>query len=359
MKPCTSLFFLFILSAMLDSATAQIIDKWLVSPAYKTIGPVICHEKNILGKKFGNKELFEFQYIDISTLNPAKNDVAFWDSTGKWTEWYLPDGKCAFKPGKDTTPEIRYLCTRVSASRWMKSEIEYETNQMAEIYIDGKLISSKYEFQNNSKQKKSVAKTLDLEQGVHTLIVKLSGFFTAEKESGFKLIFKPLKGFEKTLSFSVEKSRHINLPDIIDDCRINSLSLSPDGNLICIGFSKNMVTNDETENWYDIYNAKNKTKIHSFRYSSISSPQWVPNQPALSFVIMQSGLSTLVTQDFSTGNQTEIVQGIKNLNSYQWMPDGISIAYTSFINAEDEKGPMLKLNGMNDRIPGNGTRSNI
>lgn len=359
MKASRLLLFTLLFGGWISTAHSQIIDKWLVSPAYKTIGPVICQEKNILGNKFGNKELFEFQFMDLSTMNPAKNEITNWDSTGKWTEWFLPDGKFVFKPDRDTTPEIRYLCTWVNASRWIKTEIEFETNQMVEIYLDGKIVSTKYEYQSNTKLKKTVTKTIDIEQGVQLLLVKLSGFYTAEKESGFKLLFKPFKGFENSLSFAVENSRHINLPDIIDDCRVNSLSLSPDGNLVCIGFSKNILTNDDTENWYDIYDAKNKTKIHSFRYTNISSPQWVPGQPALSFRINMAGTSMLVIKNFLNGNQTEILSGIKNLDSYQWMPDGISLVYTCFINSEDEKGPMLKLNGMNDRLPGNGTRNNI
>jgi len=318
-------------------------------PSFDTI-------ENIKGKKFELENLLKFSYLDISKLNPVENQIFQWDNNKNY-EWTKissnKDGFVLVNNKKNKSNQIAYYSCYIDANRWLKANLEIESPQMFEVYLDGKLILSKYSFdKEDAKNIGKKNKELIFENGKHKLIIKT--FCNAENIADWKFstTITPSEKFDKEdVDVSISPIQFMDIKHVLEGKRVNSADISPSGELVIIRFSETNPPKGKTKRWIEIHNLADGSIIENFKNANIWSMKWSPDGERISYVSSGENGNNLWIYDLAKGNDEILLENIEGLGSYEWSPEGSFIVYRISEKPDKNSTGVKKFEGMPDRWP--------
>ncbi len=360
-------FNFFTMQKLLVSAAAFIIsftlfadsipvNQWLAVKGPDMELPAFSSTENLEGNTFSSRKLFELSPVDISDHYPFENKVFMQgdDFEKIWTVFHANDsGFLSLDKADEAGNSTTYLAAYISADRWMKAELELYSRQMLEVYLNGKSLGTKDNSQKSDADPEKWTRGVELEQGKHLLLIR--SFHTSEEESPWQVkgSIKPPEYAEAgDVTFELHPEQGKNINHLLDGIKAGSTTLSPDGKLYAVNFSRILPDDDDTESWTEIRRVSDRKTVHSFRHASISSFSWVPEGNVISYRTTRDGKATIWMHDFDSGEIKSVLEDIEDLGSWSWSADGSFIIFSIREEAPDNEGGMKRVMGMRDRLPG-------
>lgn len=346
-----------------DNKDSLIINEWL------SIGNITIPFPVPDNKKFGVKDILSFNNIDIKNLIPVENQNFYWNKNQvfHWEKISSTNDKIKFIEENKKEPEANYLAVYLNADRWLSGKLEISSCQLFNAYIDGKEVLSKNSSQNLKPDtsactpEKSSA-DIKLEEGKHLLIVK--SLKDPAMVSNWELITKIFLDtpFTKSdLITSLIPEHFVNIKNLLEDPKIENISISPDGQFATVSISQVINEKGNKNNWINIYKTGDGSLYRSFKGGmSISSISWVPDSESFVYTETNKDKTNLWFYRLSDGASEKILDNIENFNGFVISPDGSFIIYS--VNEKPEESKILKeglkrFEGLEDRQPGFRTKS--
>lgn len=331
---------------------------WLITRAIDLKMPILNNSKDVNGNEFTFKELLEFDHIEKSALWPAENDAV--NFNGISSQWKLKKtDKDAFlklsKGNKIKGLQSYYSVAYIEADRWLEAKLTLKSNSAFEVLIDGKSLGEK----TSSEGKENVlSKTLQLEQGKHIIVVKSLVKEGLDKELTIQayLVINEA-AVNGNIVLSTSNTRRMNIADVLDGMRVNSMDISPKGDYYICRLSERYGTEGDNSAWYEIYEVATNKRMESFKNTQIWSLKWIPNSNKVSFTTEALSGSKIVEFDFVNGQQKDLLNNIKRLGSYKWAPNARYLIYSISERPSNTNDLVKKVEGMSDRWPWYRSRS--
>ncbi|MBN2093458.1 PD40 domain-containing protein, partial [candidate division KSB1 bacterium] len=333
------------------------INQWHVSEPLFANFPYLHDHKE---KGFKLKDMLDFEFIEIEKLVPTEKKSIEWFKKQKftWKTSNLDTDSLVITPlaGDTTTPQIAYLSVNLRTSRWAKIQLKIKSHQLLKIYLDGESKITKDKAEKASKGEKSkksgeASGELKLETGLHHLLIKTIYDPPSKSPWSIQASLELDKNITKAdLEVTLAPERAFSINDLLDGPKINSATISPDGELVAIWLSQSKPPKDESESWLEIRKWEDGALVQTFRGSMrVLGFQWAPTGRKFSYVSTSDGESTLWIVDLEKGTTTPLLKQIKDFGSHTWAPDGRYILFSVTEKPEPDKRGVKQLQGLTDR----------
>ncbi len=358
MKTKFSFLLIMILSCLLiaqDKKDSLIINDWLSLGNITIPFPVPNN-----AKIFSIKDIFSFNNIEIKKLHPEENQKFSWDDEKvfQWTKISSSDNKIKFKEENLKESEVNYLAVYLNADRWLSGKLEISSCQLFKAYIDGNEILSKSSSENLKPDtsactpgKSSV--DIKLERDKHLLLIK--SLKDPAMVSNWELEAKidlDTPFTKADLALSLTPGHFVNIKNLLEDPKIGSISISPDGHLASVAVSQVIDTNGERENWINIFRTEDDSLYRSFKGGmSIPSITWDPKGEGFAYTEKNKDETTLWLYKIKDGFSEKILAKVKDFNGFTFSPDGSFIVYSINKKPEESKSDLKRFEGLEDHQP--------
>ncbi len=336
------------------------VSNWLIVSGPEMIMPAFSETENIDGEPFTAKELFEFNPVDIAGHYPGETRV-FMISSDLEKRWETAEandsGFVTLPVSGNSKYSTSYLAAYIAADRWMEAELVVRSRQRLEVYLNGKRVGSKSSLQKADDDPGTWKYDAELTTGKHLLMIR--AFHESENGSKGEINAKfnlPSYAAVDDIAIELEPEQGKNINHLLDGIKAGSASLSPDGKLYAVNFSRTLPPSDNSENWMEIKRVSDGKTVHSFRHATVSSFSWTPEAGVISYRTNRDGKATIQTYDLDNGKYNTILEDIENFGSYSWSPDGSFLIYTISEEMTGNEGAMKRVEGMQDRLPQYRTR---
>ena len=249
--------------------------------------------------------------------------------------------------------EFFSLASRLRPERFMKGTLVAESSSMIEVFVDGKSQIKKTTADSvPTEAKASISlypeKAVDIE--VHVLALP-----DDKSLPKFSLRFIPDKDFENVdLLEGPNVTRRFGIENTTLGRRLNSTSISPDGQYVLLNFAETYGEKD-SRSWTEL------RRISTGKNLAPSLPAgcaWMPTGSTLYFTERSGDLHSLYTMPASTLARTLVASDIPvDASSISWAPDASWFAYYDEVQGKKEEGIMKRYTEPDDRIPGTRDRA--
>jgi hypothetical protein len=303
-----SLTLLFILSVSLI-IKARPVEKWLSIGPLPVSNPGFIKGKNINGEKFDAKFVLMNRYMDLLSLQPEEAEALLWDDFRPRT-WSVKEVDAdGFLQVKREKPEmqIAYHAFYIESEGLYYYSCEVESPQMFDIFLDGKKLGSSYKTAEKNQTNKKTVK-LDLDRGKYLVMVK--SLYIRSDENKWKLKASVSNGRDSTVILDVTPDTRMNIHHLLEGCKLGRVSLSPDGTLIAINYSRVNTETGKTDSWMEIKEASTGMIVQSFRKAGTSGYRWMPSGRKLYYTSTTENGSTVMVYDFESGAEYPVLEQV-------------------------------------------------
>ncbi len=327
-----------------------LIDQWLIAGPASLPLPVITSE----GDEFPVKSLLTLDVLHPLRLWVKEGDKLKWASQ-KNLKWKIQtaEGGSLNLPSGGSVPQVVFLACYLVSSRWQKTEIEIETNQLLKIFLDGIPVITKSSYpKSDANEMDKMSAELTLSQGKHRLFLTAIKNPQGDPNWSIKASLKPKK--EENLAISLTPRRTITEDDIFNSLELSNISLSPDGKTVCYAVSQRNPRTESAEQWIEIRNFPGG-KLERVMRDFPQTPRnlgWSPDGRFLSALVPgERGTSDLWLIERSTGQITVLLDDVKGLGNPVWSPTGDFVVYTVTEEQDVEPLKIQKVEKLDDRYP--------
>ncbi len=324
-KPTFLSILLLICSVLI--ITAQPVETWLSAGPFPVSKPGFVQGKNISGEEFEEKLILSNAYIHLTDIKPTEGQSFPWMNykPGTWEKHSLPEeGFLEIKPDKKAAYQLSYHSFYVESDGLYEYKVDVESPQMFEVFLDGKKIASSYRVAEPENTSSKTA-TLDLDRGKFVVVVKSMYIKDDENEWKLKATVKSDNENKPVISTSPECS--MNIHHLLEGVKLGSVSLSPDGAMILINYSRINTKTGARKSWVEVKDFTSGRILQSFRKEGTTGFRWVPTGKKLYYTDSDESGSSIWVFDFETGKEYPVLEGIDDLSSPQWSDDATFIIY--------------------------------
>ncbi len=334
-----------------------VIYEWLKAGNFTLNLPAFDSVENVKGEKFSIKNLLTYSYLDVNQLKPAEKSQFAWK--GENFEWEkLKAAKDDFvfaekKVEKDKN-QLAFFAAYLEAGRWMKATVDVSSAQLFEVYMDGKLLTSKTSADAKDAEKiGNASKEVELEKGKHLLIIKSLKPFSNVTDWKIKaeIVCDTAKFGAGMLTTSLSPETMMNIGQLLNGTSVSSVSVSPNGAWVLINYSKIVPPDGNDQGWTEVRELSTGRLFQTFRHSEASGFGWVPVGSQLSYQTSDKGKTTIWVFDIEKMNEQAILENITDFAGFDWSNDGTFIIYSISEKPDENKSGLNKLEGMSDRWP--------
>jgi len=346
---CIILTLFSFLSFSQEENNAFNLNKWLKAGNIEVKLPVFNYIENTKGDTFGKKELLTFRYLNIQDLQPQKSTVLIWENnlSYNWKEIKTKTDSYIYPNNGQSSniDQICYIASYIETDRFASLKLQCTSPQMFELYVNGEKKLSNYSIEKSDESLKPKSKYLELEKGKHLVVIKSFYEGNEELEWKIKVEIDQNEDSEYTIVNSIDSRRTISLNDILNNLKVNRISISDDGNYACLYYSKVKPDDGTSEFWFEIYDINELKTIFSSFHSKISNMKWIPGENAFSYKLDNS----IWIYDIIEAKHEILLSKTKSLDNYTWSPDGKYFVYTISESPDKEKSGLKKIENMSDR----------
>ena len=340
-----------------------IINEWLDIGNITIPFPVHNNEKSAL------KDILTFNNVQIKALSPADNKDFLWnkDQVFKWKKISSSINKIKFNEENKNEPEINYLAVYLETGRWLSGKLQIRSCQLFKAYIDGNEVLTKSSSQNlkpdtSACTPENSSADIKLEEGKHLLIIKsLKDPAMVSNWEVETKIFLDTPFTKSDLAASLNPDHFVNIKNLLEDPKIGSISISPDGKLASVAVSQVLDQSGDSESWINLYRTEDGSLFRSFKGGmSISSITWNPKNGSFAYTEKEKDKTTLWLYNIGNGSAEKILADVENFNGFIFSPEGSYIIYS--VNEKSVESKILKeglkrFEGLDDRQPDFRTKS--
>jgi len=312
------------------------VDEWLLlGPAPYSL-PVF-HDDDSGG--FDLEDLLDSKPFDVDTLQPKAGGAIGWFETP--LQWRLraanKRGLLQLEKEEPGRTSIAWLAAWVTVDRWVEIDVELLGAHPRRAWIDGHRLASG----GLDDEDDEVAGDAELTPGTHLLLVQTVR--DAQRETrwsvGATLAVDDPNGLR--LSASATRPRTVELRDVIESPRYDSLAVSPDGRRLAASFTRIVPGTDDTESWIEVRDLVSGTTVDRWREDrGAGQVDWSPDGKYLSYVgDVDHGdpSASLFLLETATGRSRVLLDEEERFGGYRWSPTSDAIAYWTSEEADDDR----------------------
>ncbi len=334
------------------------IRKWLLLGPVAAPLPAFHEEKP---GSFSLGDLLEGQQIRLPRMTPEAGRRVAW-SPGVSLEWKPvtagKEGTVSLEPAGN--PGAAWLFTYLKVDRFQSLELKVSGEHLLQIDLDGETLATRAKIGKKSQDGSSgdaneLSASLDLEPGVHRLLVKTIGDPQLDHPwSVSARIIPPETGLHLKITTSPEHP--LELAQILDAPRPTEIALSADGQLAAITMQRIIPGTDDAENWIEVRRTGDGSSYRSYRGLELDWIRWAPVGNRFSYVTRGTGdqakFSQLWIADLDSGETVPILERVERLGSHLWSTDGESLIFEITEEPPKDEIGIQRLEGLQDRRKG-------
>ncbi len=326
MKKGSLFFSLAMWMAVSGWTHAQQVDAWLVMGPLPVSKPGFINGNNVSGEAFGNKNILSNGYMDLREYHPREGSPLLWDDYRPRTwdsEEVSEDGYISLKPEKPEF-QIAYFAFYLESDGLYDYTCKVESPQMFEIFLEGKKVGSCYDESGEGKTGSKTA-TLELDRGKFLVLVK-SLYIKGDKNK-WKLRASLGKGKDSTALVSLSPLSAMNIHHLLEGVKLGGVSLSPDGTLAEVDYSRVNTESGKSEKWTEIKEVATGKIVQSFRKAGTTGYQWMPSGKKLYYTLETENGNSVMVYDLESGVEYPVLENIEDLGNVSWSDDEKFIVY--------------------------------
>ncbi|MFV0312610.1 MAG: prolyl oligopeptidase family serine peptidase [Dysgonomonas sp.] len=345
MKLRLSVIALCLISAIgMFSQTKQKLPQIYAAPPVAVINPLIVDSTNLKGDKYSEKELLKMSLTipeQTAFVRPLKSDTAGYFYAEKPREGYT----------------FQLFSFYVQADRYAKLSLKITSPNMFELYVDGKLSTSKTTREENFRNEKEVTAAFNPYPLSSRVVIKLLASAEDKSSPIFKIVLENEKDDNKT-TFSVQNTskRFVNFTDMLLGKRVTNTSISPNGQYALISYRNTF--GEKSVSTTELYNVSTGRQVLLDTDGSKKQLSWMPVSEKMFYLLKTEDGTNLITIDPATLQETILAKNIPD-EYMTFSPDEKTLFYTKQEKGEETKGDLKLLLSPEDRQPGYTNRSFI
>lgn len=338
------IFTLIFIAISLFSQKKQVLtDIYTLSPVAVT-NPLVVDSLNLKGEKYSAKDMLAMSLTipeQSDFVRPLKSDTAGY--------FY------AEKPKVGSSFQL--FSFYVSGDRYAKLNLKITSPNMLELYVDGKLVTSKFTKEDNLRAEKEITATFSPYPLSSRVVIKLLSSSEDKATPVVKIALENEKDDSQTI-FSVANTnkRTVNFTDMLLGKRVTSTSISPNGQYLLIGYRNTF--GEKSLSTTDLYDIKTGNAVQIDIDNKKKQLGWLPSNNKLFYISKTEESIDLITVDPARLIETTLAKNIPD-ESIIFSPDGRSFFYSKQDKGEETKGDLKLLQSPEDRQPGYTNRSFI
>jgi dipeptidyl aminopeptidase/acylaminoacyl peptidase len=326
------------------SQTKQKLPQIYAAPPVAVINPLIVDSTNLKGDKYSEKELLKMSMTipeQTAFVRPLKSDTAGYFYAEKPREGYT----------------FQLFSFYVQADRYAKLSLKITSPNMFELYVDGKLSTSKTTREENFRNEKEVTAAFNPYPLSSRVVIKLLASAEDKSSPIFKIVLENEKDDDKT-TFSVQNTskRFVNFTDMLLGKRVTNTSISPNGQYALISYRNTF--GEKSVSTTELYNVSTGRQVLLDTDGSKKQLSWMPVSEKMFYLLKTEDGTNLITIDPATLQETILAKNIPD-EYMTFSPDEKTLFYTKQEKGEETKGDLKLLLSPEDRQPGYTNRSFI
>lgn len=326
------------------SQIKQKLPQIYAAPPVAVINPLIVDSTNLKGDKYSEKDLLKMNLTipeQTAFVRPLKSDTAGYFYAEKPREGYT----------------FQLFSFYVQADRYAKLSLKITSPNMFELYVDGKLSTSKTTREENFRNEKEVTATFNPYPLSSRVVIKLLASAEDKSSPIFKIVLENEKGDDKT-TFSVQNTskRFVNFTDMLLGKRVTNTSMSPNGQYALISYRNTF--GEKSVSTTELYNVSTGKQVLLDTDGSKKQLSWMPVSEKMFYLLKTEDGTNLISIDPATLQETILAKNIPD-EYMTFSPDERTLFYTKQEKGEETKGDLKLLLSPEDRQPGYTNRSFI
>ena len=294
-----------------------------------------------------------------SLLNDNQlNSVNWWPASGdevaiyadQKLKWNVQKGN-QLNFDKANKPVVYFVGFYVEVDSFEEIKIESETCHLASLFLNGEKQTDKTSFsemENGECESSKISADLKLENGKHLILVKL--LFDPSQEADWS--FSSTINYENELTLTTNPTRTYTLSDLLDNRKVTSISVSPNGQHVALGIKERNKVKDEYENWIQIHKVSDGSLVWTFRGAmSVPKVDWAPDSKSFCYTTTSDENKTLWIVDLEHGTTELLIENVERMGGFEWAPNGEFITYTTSEKYEPSDKDFKKYDLPEDRWP--------
>ncbi|MFC2111908.1 prolyl oligopeptidase family serine peptidase [Bacteroidota bacterium] len=349
MKTMRFFFTILVLFTLILSTAAQQVDSWLFIGPLPVSKPGFVKGPDIKGDDFKDKYILSNEYLNLDDFRPQIDDPLLWDDYRPRT-WavneVLDDGFLLLKPEKPDY-QIAYSAFYIESDGLYTYSCEVESPQMFEIFLNGKKVGSNYKIAKEDTISKKTA-SLNLDRGKFLVMVK--SMYIKGDPNKWKIRASVSCPADSMAVIDVSPVTGMNIHHLLEGTKLGSVSISPDGRLIIVNYSRVNTQTGKTSRWTEVKEVATGRIIQSFREANTTVNGWTPSGQKLYYTLKTENGSTVMVYDFEQGAQYAVLENIEDLGRVTWSDDEKFIFYgRSEKKPEGKKSSLLYMDELYNR----------
>lgn len=272
--------------------------------------------------------------------------------------WERAKGDLRIGAAEHDGGHVAWTAAYVEVDRWQKAQLVVESRSAVRLWHNGHVAASKSTVENGEANPGSLRHELELLRGKHLLLIKV-----ARPADGVDLTLtarlepvNPQDG--TTITASTNPQRYVSMREVTDAPTPSSPALSADGDLVAVRISER--GHDGLESRIEIRRTDGLGLIRTYAGGKdVTGIRWAPAGQRFTYVDRDAGKSDLWLVDLAAGTQERLLHNIERLGSHTWSPDGTFIVYSVTEEAEQSQTGVRRMEYLESRRPGFGSRSHL
>lgn len=200
---------------------------------------------------------------------------------------------------------------------------------------------------------RSVTVPLKLETGKHLVVVKLLTLAKATGDRELRISIKQPENSKATIEVTTGLESYTSFERLLDDPKIQSVALSKDGRYASVSLSTRSTTRGTFDRKTVIFETSSGKAVKELQVSGF---EWTGGDN-YAYTLYGNKKATLITGSASNGETEILLDGVENLSGSSFSRDGSKIIYTVTKEVPEFEGGMKRHLGIQDRWPGNRTKT--
>lgn len=336
-----------------EVATQARVTKWLQLGPVLTPLPLYHEAKGPRGEAFSLANLLEFQQLDIAEWWPYSGQAVDWEE-GTRLVWQAVTGDTTgvlISPS-GTGPQICYLATFIHAARFTEAKLSVHSPHLFQVHMDAEVVLSQ-KSSGTKADSLGQAKSVTLETGVHLLLVKaLRDPACAQPWRVSTSLELPPGWSTEEVRFGTEPTQRMSIRHLMEAPHIESVALSPDGELAALTVRQTRAPGEVSEEWVELRRTTDGSLVCTYRGGvKMGRIAWAPTGRRFCYTTTEKEATTLWIVDLDRGTTTSLLRDVQGFSGYTWAPNGSFVVYTVTEKPEPDKSGLKRLQGMPDRWP--------
>jgi len=353
---------IWLLSFNLQAQDEQIIliNDFIITPTIDVYKPAFAEVENIKGEVFEDADLLKYSYLQHHDFRPQEGDKLEWDNFKvlKWKKASAnKDGLLTLKHS-NADFQMAYAAFYLQNNEWSNIEIDLQSAQMLEVYVDGKKQKGKYSFQEEGEEE-SLKIKINLEANNHVVLIK-SLYSKQESDKWSLSCSVNIKNDSNTIELisGINPFQYMDINHLMNGVDIRSTQISYAGDYY---FIKYKMTNREGKSQMitDIKRLSDGVTIQVFYGSNAYSMEWAPFDNVLTYMTQIGDKKWIWQHNMETGKRFPIATDLVDISGYTWSPNGEFLVLSKSEKPKKNKSGLKKIEGMPDHWPWYRNRSNL